>query len=267
MTYGYARVSTAEQNEARQLIALKEAGVSEANILVDKASGKDFLRPKYQLLRKKLKQGDFLIVQSLDRFGRSYDDIISEWRYLVKEKGIDIKVLDMPLLNTKEGNGLIGKFVGDIVLQILSFVAEMERRKIRERQAQGIAAAKARGVRFGRAKKAVPDNIDELLEQYADRELTLREAAEKCGMSSSSLWRIAKEKGVLVPRWSSRGSDRNVTTHKSQVKEDAKEGSVEWVMSLPPQERWKYAKNWTPKERLEAQRIELARINRNHANI
>lgn len=160
MIYGYARVSTVEQNEARQLIALKGAGVEEACILVDKASGKDFLRPKYQKLRRKLKKGDLLIVQSLDRFGRSYDDIISEWRYLVKEKGVDIQVLDMPLLDTRQGNGLVGKFVGDIVLQILSFVAEMERRKIKERQAQGIAAAKARGVRFGRPNVALPEGTD-----------------------------------------------------------------------------------------------------------
>ena len=166
MTYGYVRVSTKEQVVDRQLVAVKTAGV--ANVLIDKASGKDFDRPQYQALRKTLKRGDLLVIQSLDRFGRSYDDIIDEWRYLVKTVGVDVKVLDMPLLDTRQGEGLIGRFVGDIVLQILSFVAEMERRKIKERQAQGIAAAKGRGVKFGRPRAELPDNMDELLSR-ADR--------------------------------------------------------------------------------------------------
>ena len=192
--YGYARVSTAEQNEARQLIALRSAGVK--TILVDKASGKDFNRPQYQALRLKLRKGDLLVVQSLDRFGRCYDDIIYEWRYLVKTVGVDVKVLDMPLLDTRQGNGLVGKFVGDIVLQILSFCAETERRKIKERQAQGIAAARLRGVKFGRPTVARPENLGEILDRYRLGEVSLREAAEMAGMSSSSFWRETYKAGI-----------------------------------------------------------------------
>lgn len=189
MTYGYVRVSTKEQVVDRQLVAMKTAGV--ANVLIDKASGKDFDRPQYQMLRKKLKRGDLLVIQSLDRFGRSYDDIIDEWRYLVKTVGVDVKVLDMPLLDTRQGEGLIGRFVGDIVLQILSFVAETERRKIKERQAQGIKCAKERGVRFGRPSIALPDNIGELLVRYMNGELTLRSAAAMANISPTTFWRAA----------------------------------------------------------------------------
>ena len=189
MTYGYVRVSTKEQIVDRQLVAMKTAGV--ANVLIDKASGKDFDRPQYQMLRKKLKRGDLLVIQSLDRFGRSYDDIIDEWRYLVKTVGVDVKVLDMPLLDTRQGEGLIGRFVGDIVLQILSFVAETERRKIKERQAQGIKCAKDRGVRFGRPSIALPDNIGELLVRYMNGELTLRSAAAMANISPTTFWRAA----------------------------------------------------------------------------
>ena len=185
--YGYARVSTAEQNEARQLIALKAAGVK--TILVDKASGKDFNRPQYQALRLKLRKGDLLVVQSLDRFGRCYDDIIDEWRYLVKTVGVDVKVLDMPLLDTRQGNGLVGKFVGDIVLQILSFVAETERCKIKERQAQGIAAARLRGVKFGRPTVELPENMGETVCRYLRGEISTREAAEVTGVSKTTFWR------------------------------------------------------------------------------
>ena len=192
MTYGYARVSTAEQNEARQLIALKAAGVK--TILVDKASGKDFNRPQYQALRLKLRKGDLLVVQSLDRFGRCYDDIIDEWRYLVKTVGVDVKVLDMPLLDTRQGNGLVGKFVGDIVLQILSFCAETERRKIKERQAQGIKCAKERGVRFGRPKAVLPANMEEILSRYMNGEITVREAAEEANIGHATFWRVAKRR-------------------------------------------------------------------------
>ena len=189
MTYGYVRVSTKEQIVDRQLVAMKTAGV--ANVLIDKASGKDFDRPQYQMLRKKLKRGDLLVIQSLDRFGRSYDDIIDEWRYLVKTVGVDVKVLDMPLLDTRQGEGLIGRFVGDIVLQILSFVAETEHRKIKERQAQGIKCAKDRGVRFGRPSIALPDNIGELLVRYMNGELTLRSAAAMANISPTTFWRAA----------------------------------------------------------------------------
>lgn len=194
MTYGYVRVSTKEQIVDRQLVAMKAAGVK--TILVDKASGKDFNRPQYQALKAKLRKGDLLVVQSLDRFGRSYDQIIDEWRYLVKTVGVDVKVLDMPLLDTRQGEGLIGRFVGDIVLQILSFVAETERRKIKERQAQGIAAARLRGVKFGRPHVARPENLGEILDRYRLGEVSTREAAEMAGMSSSSFWREAYKAGI-----------------------------------------------------------------------
>lgn len=198
MTYGYVRVSTKEQIVDRQLVAMKAAGVT--NILIDKASGKDFDRPQYQVLRKRLKRGDLLVVQSLDRFGRSYDDIIDEWRYLVKTVGVDVKVLDMPLLDTRQGEGLIGKFVSDIVLQILSFVAETERRKIKERQAQGIKCAKERGVKFGRPHVTLPDNMNELLVRYTNHEFTLRAAATAAGIPSSTFWHVARRAGALRPR-------------------------------------------------------------------
>ncbi len=189
MTYGYVRVSTKEQIVDRQLVAMKAAGVT--NVTVEKASGKDFNRPQYLALKKKLVRGDLLVVQSLDRFGRNYDDIIDEWRYLVKTVGVDVKVLDMPLLDTRQGEGLIGRFVGDIVLQILSFVAETERRKIKERQAQGIKCAKERGVRFGRPSIALPENMDELIARYMNGELTLRSAAATANISPSTFWRVA----------------------------------------------------------------------------
>lgn len=264
MIYGYARVSTAEQNEARQLIALKAAGVKDALILVDKASGKDFLRPKYQALRARLKKGDLLIVQSLDRFGRSYDDIIDEWRYLVKTVGVDVKVLDMPLLDTRQGEGLIGRFVGDIVLQILSFVAEMERRKIKERQAQGIAAAKAREVRFGRPPVERPANLGELIRLYTSHRLSLREAAGDAGMSVSTFYREATRYGEGVRRTARSRVQVKVNTaavESAEPRAPAKgeRPSVAWVMSLPATERWQYAKNWTAAERREAINIEKTR--------
>ena len=140
------------------------------------------------------------MIQSLDRFGRSYDDIIDEWRYLVKTVGVDVKVLDMPLLDTRQGEGLIGKFVSDIVLQILSFVAETERRKIKERQAQGIACAKERGVRFGRPPVPLPDNMNELLVRYMNHEFTLREAATAAGISKTTFWHVARRADALRPR-------------------------------------------------------------------
>ena len=156
--YGYIRVSTREQNEDRQLIALREMSVPEKNIFMDKQSGKDFNRPQYKKLVKKLKPGDLLYIKSIDRLGRNYDEILEQWRILTKEKGIDIVVLDMPLLDTRRGKDLMGTFLSDIVLQVLSFVAENERTNIRQRQAEGIAAAKARGVRFGRPPRPLPEN-------------------------------------------------------------------------------------------------------------
>ena len=150
-TYGYARVSSADQNEARQIVALTDAGIDRSNIFIDHMSGKDFNRPAWRRVRRTLRENDTLVIQSLDRLGRNYDEMLSEWRYLVHKRKANIRVLDMPILDTSnKTNGLIGQVIAEIVLQLLSFVAENERRNIRERQRQGIAAAKARGVRFGR---------------------------------------------------------------------------------------------------------------------
>ena len=155
--YGYIRVSTREQNEDRQVIALREVGVPERNVYIDKQSGKDFERPQYKKLLRKMKKDDLLYIKSIDRLGRNYAEILEQWRFLTKEKGIDIVVLDMPLLDTRRGKDLLGTFLSDIVLQVLSFVAENERTNIRQRQAEGIAAAKAKGIRFGRPPKPLPE--------------------------------------------------------------------------------------------------------------
>ena len=182
MEYGYARVSTKEQNELRQLIALREFGLTDRAIFVDKQSGKDFDRPQYKRLIKKLKPGDLLYILSIDRLGRNYEEIQNQWRILTKEKGIDLAVLDMPLLDTRRGKDLMGTFLSDIVLQVLSFVAENERTNIRQRQAEGIAAAKARGVKFGRPPRPLPDNFYEVHKAWRDKKLTLKEAAEACDL-------------------------------------------------------------------------------------
>ncbi len=157
--FGYVRVSSRDQNEDRQMIALQEMGIPERNIFVDKQSGKDFKRPVYKKLVRKLKKDDLLYVKSIDRLGRNYKEILEQWRILTKEKGIDIVVLDMPLLDTRRGKDLMGTFLSDIVLQVLSFVAENERSNIKQRQAEGIAAAKERGVKFGRPPLPVPENF------------------------------------------------------------------------------------------------------------
>ena len=160
--YGYVRVSTKDQNEDRQYIALRELCIPEKNIFMDKQSGKDFERPQYRRLVRRLKKDDLLYVKSIDRLGRNYTEILEQWRILTKEKGADIVVLDMPLLDTRRGKDLMGTFLSDIVLQVLSFVAENERSNIRQRQAEGIAAAKARGVRFGRPPLPLPENFQEV---------------------------------------------------------------------------------------------------------
>lgn len=157
--YGYIRVSSKDQNEDRQLIALNEVGVERKNVYLDKKSGKDFDRPQYKKLLRKLKKDDLLYIKSIDRLGRNYEEILQQWRILTKEKGIDIVVLDMPLLDTRRGKDLMGTFLSDIVLQVLSFVAENERTNIKQRQAEGIAAAKAKGVKFGRPPLPLPDNF------------------------------------------------------------------------------------------------------------
>mgnify|MGYP003310339376 CR=1 FL=1 len=184
--YGYIRVSSREQNEDRQLIALREAGVTRKNIFLDKQSGKDFDRPQYKRLMKKLKKDDLLYIKSIDRLGRNYEEILQQWRVLTKEKQIDIVVLDMPLLDTRRGKDLMGTFLSDIVLQVLSFVAENERDNIRQRQAEGIAAAKARGVRFGRPSKPLPDNYETVYHCWKDGLITCADAARECGMPITS---------------------------------------------------------------------------------
>lgn len=180
--YGYIRVSTREQNEDRQVIALGEAGVPSERIYMDKQSGKDFNRPQYKKLLRKLKKDDVLYIKSIDRLGRNYEEILQHWRVLTKEKGVDIVVLDMPLLDTRRGKDLMGTFLSDIVLQVLSFVAENERETTRQRQAEGIAAAKARGVKFGRPIKPLPDNYFDVYARWKTGELTGTAAAKECGM-------------------------------------------------------------------------------------
>ena len=160
-TYGYIRVSSTDQNESRQRIALEQQGISSGHIFMDKMSGKDFQRPQYQAMLKKLRPGDQLCVTSIDRLGRNYEEILEQWRVLTKEKRVDILVLDMPLLDTRRDKNLLGTFIADLVLQVLSFVAQNERESIRTRQAEGIAAARQRGVRFGREIKPLPDNFPE----------------------------------------------------------------------------------------------------------
>lgn len=186
MIYGYIRVSSRDQNEDRQLVAMRGLSISERNIFMDKQSGKDFNRPQYQKLVRKLKKDDLLYIKSIDRLGRNYDEIQNQWRVLTKEKGIDIVVLDMPLLDTRRGKDLMGTFLSDIVLQVLSFVAENERTTIKQRQAEGIAAAKAKGIRFGRPPKPLPANLHLVYQQWKAGKITGMAAAKACGMPMST---------------------------------------------------------------------------------
>lgn len=191
--YGYIRVSSRDQNEDRQMIALKEVGIAEKNIYLDKQSGKDFNRPKYKKLLRKLKKDDLLYVKSIDRLGRNYEEILEQWRVLTKEKGIDIVVLDMPLLDTRRGKDLMGTFLSDIVLQVLSFVAENERTNIRQRQAEGIAAAKAKGIKFGRPPLPLPDNFYEIHKDWRAKKITLKQAANACNMPVGTFYGKARK--------------------------------------------------------------------------
>lgn len=185
--YGYIRVSTKDQCEERQLIAMQEFGISEKYIFLDKLSGKDFQRPQYKRLLRKLRPGDALVVKSIDRLGRNYEEIQEQWRIITKEKRADIVVLDMPLLDTRQkAEDLTGTFIADLVLQILCYVAQVERENIKQRQAEGIAAAKARGVRFGREKKPIPDTFQPLWEKFQRREITARAAAAELGVVHST---------------------------------------------------------------------------------
>lgn len=191
--YGYCRVSSAGQKEDRQLIAMTRMHVPVKNIYVDKQSGKDFKRPQYKKLLQKLGKNTILYIQSIDRLGRNYQEIQEQWRIITKEKKSDIVVIDMPLLDTRRENDLTGTFLSDIVLQVLSFVAENERINIKQRQTEGIAAAKARGVKFGRPPVLLPDNFHEACERWKKGEISVAKAAEICGMSKSTFYDRAKK--------------------------------------------------------------------------
>ena len=186
------RVSTKEQCEDRQVLAMFEVGVPAGNIYIDKQSGKDFIRPEYRRLTRRLKKGDLLYIKSIDRLGRNYEEIQNQWRILTKEKGADICVLDMPLLDTRRGKDLVGTFLSDIVLQVLSFVAENERSNIRQRQAEGIAAAKRRGVRFGRPTAPLPENFGEVSERWRAGAISVTKAAAECRMPKSTFYYHAR---------------------------------------------------------------------------
>ncbi len=196
MNYGYIRVSAKDQNEARQLAAMEGLDIPPGNLYIDKQSGKDFNRPAYQRMIKKMKPGDLLIIKSIDRLGRNYEEILEQWRIITKEIHADIRVLDMPLLDTSVHRDLTGTLIADIVLQLLSYVAQSERENIRQRQAEGIAAAKARGVVFGAERKEMPDDFDEWYSRWRRREITSRQMAEHCGVHISTVYRNIRERGL-----------------------------------------------------------------------
>ncbi|MCI8284029.1 MAG: recombinase family protein [Firmicutes bacterium] len=198
--YGYIRVSSRDQNADRQLIALKELDIPKKNIFMDKQSGKDFERPQYRRMVRKFRKDDLLYIESIDRLGRNYTEILEQWRILTKDKGVDIVVLDMPLLDTRRGKDLMGTFLSDIVLQVLSFVAENERENIRQRQAEGIAAAKARGVKFGRPPKTLPRDFSNIYQRWKSGIITGTEAVRECGMPLSTFRYKAElyEKAMLL---------------------------------------------------------------------
>ncbi|NBH14703.1 recombinase family protein [Lachnospiraceae bacterium] len=191
--YGYIRVSSKDQNEERQMMAMRRTGVQRANIFIDKQSGKEFERPQYLKMKELLREGDLLYILSIDRLGRNYEEIQNQWRILTKDIKADICVIDMPLLDTRNGKDLMGTFIADLVLQILSFVAENERMNIRKRQEQGIAAAKANGVKFGRPETPVPDNFGEIVKKWEKGKLKFAEAVQECGMSQSTFYRRLRE--------------------------------------------------------------------------
>lgn len=191
--YGYARVSSRDQNEDRQMTVLQELSIPEKNIFLDKQSGKDFERPAYKRMVRRVRKDDLLYIKSIDRLGRNYEEIQNQWRILTKDKGIDICVIDMPLLDTRRGKDLVGTFLSDIVLQVLSFVAENERTNIRQRQAEGIAAAKARGVKFGRPPIPYPDNFKDICRDWKKKKMTLRQAADACQMPVGTFYGKARK--------------------------------------------------------------------------
>ena len=193
--YGYIRVSSTDQNESRQRIALEQYGIEPGRIYMDKMSGKDFQRPQYQQLVQNLAEGDQICILSIDRLGRNYEEILEQWRILTKEKHVDILVLDMPLLDTRRDQNLLGTFIADLILQVLSFVAQNERENIRKRQAEGIAAARLRGVKFGRRAKPLPDNFMENYELWQSGRISGLEAARRCLMPSSTFYHKARDLG------------------------------------------------------------------------
>jgi len=197
-TYGYIRVSAKDQNINRQVDSMCAVGVSAKRLYIDRQSGKDFERPEYRRLMKRLRHGDLLIVKSIDRLGRNYDEIMEQWRILTKERDIDIRVLDMPLLDTTHAKDLLGTFIADLVLQVLSYCAHVERDNIRQRQREGIASAKARGVQFGRPKKELPEDFDQLYSSWRNGELTGVELAEKCDIALGVLYQKVRERGLSV---------------------------------------------------------------------
>jgi DNA invertase Pin-like site-specific DNA recombinase len=191
--YGYVRVSARDQKEDRQLIAIRELSIPEQNIFIDRQSGRDFNRPQYRALVGRLERSDLLYIKSIDRLGRNYWEIQQQWRVLTKEIGADICVIDMPLLDTRSGKDLLGSFIADLVLQILSFVAQNERENIRLRQAEGIAAAKGRGVRFGRPPRPLPGNFHAVHRDWREKKLSLRQAAQACGMPAGTFYTKARK--------------------------------------------------------------------------
>ncbi len=215
--YGYVRVSSSDQNEDRQMIAMREAKVPRRNVYMDKLSGKDFARPSYQQLLKKLRAGDLLYIMSIDRLGRNYQDVQNQWRILTKEIGVDICVIDMPLLDTRQGKDLLGTFIADLVLQILSFVAETERANIRKRQQEGIAAAKARGVQFGRPEMKLPPNFGHVVVLWKQERIELKEALRRTNMSRSTFFRKLSEYNAAVEqRKKERAEKRNKITEQGE---------------------------------------------------
>lgn len=192
-TYGYVRVSSTDQNEDRQMLALLTCNIPPKNIYMDKQSGKDFNRPQYKKLTRKLKSGDLLYIMSIDRLGRNYEEIQRQWRILTKDIGIDICVLDMPLLDTRQGKDLMGTFIADLVLQILSFVAQSERDNIKKRQAEGIAAAKSKGVKFGRPESKVPTDFSKIIRQWEHKQIPIAEVVKRCNMSEATFYRRLRE--------------------------------------------------------------------------
>lgn len=197
--YGYVRVSTKEQNEDRQLAALAPYDIPANQLFMDKLSGKDFKRPAYRKLMRRLKPDDVLIVKSIDRLGRNYKEIMEQWRIITKEKRADIKVIDTPLLDTTYCKDLLGTFIADLVLAVMSYTAQMERENIRQRQAEGIAAAKARGVRFGRPRLAMPENFEEQYVLWSNGEISIHEFAKRCGISRSTLYVRLKQYEAETP--------------------------------------------------------------------